>query len=121
MKDFFKVAGVGVLILTVIMAVSASLGLFGLSWQRFAAPFAEETRTQTYEQSRTYNQGMALDIGDLCRQFDAATDETLKLGLANTMVNRADRYDWDKLPSQQRRCLERAEVSLIGKMQSPVG
>lgn len=97
------------ILLTVLGIIAAflaftTLGLFGLSWDRFARGYVEETRTQTYENSRAYIQGTAKDVADICRQWRSEEDEIIKKAIAETLVARLDRFDIDRLPSFQRQC-----------------
>lgn len=105
MKDVFKFLGGLAIVILLILAVSTTFGLFGLSWNRFAAPFQEETRAQTYENSRTFNQGMAIDLDNLCRQWRTTKDENEKAALAETIRLRVARYEINKLPSQVAACV----------------
>lgn len=92
----------------IVVAVLGALGLnmIGLGFNRVAAPYAEETRARTYESSRAYNQGMAIDLDDLCRQWRTSTDPNQRAALADTIRLRAARYDITKLPPQVRGCVE---------------
>ena len=89
----------------IIILVIGALSVVGLVWNRHAAPYAEETRRQTYETSRSYNQGMAVDLDDLCRQWRTNADPVTKAGLADTIRLRSARYTGE-LPSHVQACVE---------------
>lgn len=76
----------------------------GLIFNRHAAPYAEETRRMTYDQSRSYQQGMAVDLDELCRQRRLATDGGIKAALADTIRLRSARY-MGELPSHVQECV----------------
>jgi uncharacterized protein YcbK (DUF882 family) len=88
-----------------IVALLYGFGVMGMVWNRLASPVQEETRRQSYDQSRTYQQGMAVDLDELCRQWRTATDVQTKAGLADTIRLRAAPYRGE-LPPQVTRCLE---------------
>ena len=87
-----------------IIAAPFALSAMGLGWQRVAAPYAEETRSQTYESSRTYQHGMAVDLDELCRQRSLTADEGQKAVLADTIRLRSARFTGE-LPSHVQECL----------------
>lgn len=81
----------------------------GLVLNRVFGTYAEETRSQIYTQSKTYNDGMAVDLDDLCRQHRLAPDDATKAVLADTIRLRAARYDSSRLPPHIARCLENVQ------------
>lgn len=91
-----------------LLALGAATSWFGLVTQRPMAKYAEETRRQVYDESRSYQQGMAIDLADLCRQWRGATDPDLKNGLADTIRLRSDRFTGE-LPPFVSRCVEQVQ------------
>ena len=100
MREVFAFIGVIVLV----VAVGFGLTALGLLGDRHFQPYAEETRSQTYDSSRTYQQGMAVDLDDLCRRYHTAKDVDIKAGLADTIRLRSARYS-GPLPAHVEACL----------------
>lgn len=90
--------------LVLIVALLFLLNGLGLLWGRQAAPYAEETRRQTFEQSATYQQGMALDLDALCRERKTTADAGGKAVLAETIRLRSARFKGE-LPSHIKECV----------------
>lgn len=104
MGDYFKMFAwtIGGLILVAVVWVALSaLGLFG---GRYAQPYAEETRRQTYETSRTYQQGTNLAISRYCAEWRTA-DAEHRTALAQIISETAATYD-GPLSADARRCIE---------------
>lgn len=93
-------------------ALALILGLLGLTaailWFMFlgrpVAKYTEETRRQVYEESRAYQQGMAVDLDELCRQRKLTQDEGEKAILAETIRLRAARFTGE-LPAHVEECI----------------
>ena len=100
MKELLVWAVGALVAVALIYAVTVS----GLLFNRHAAPYSEETRALTYDNSRTYNQGMAVDLDELCRQRKLASDEGAKAVLADTIRLRSARHT-GQLPSHVQECL----------------
>lgn len=100
MREFLAIVGCGIAAVAGMYAVATS----GLIFSRHAAPYAEETRRRTYDQSRAYQQGMAIDLDELCRQRKLSTDEGVKAALADTIRLRSARFQGD-LPYHVQECL----------------
>jgi Flp pilus assembly protein TadB len=101
LSDAIKVGGAFVLAILLI----AGLSFAALRWQRVTQPYQEQTRRLTYENSQTYNDGMAIDLSELCRQMKNATDQDVKSGLAETIRLRAARYH-GQLPAKTQECVD---------------
>lgn len=81
---------IGVLAILAVLGV-AILIWFGLLVGRPMQKYAEETRSQVYEQSRAYQQGLKIDLADLCRQMAQTDDAQSKAAISETIRLRADR------------------------------
>ena len=105
-------AGVGAVIVLVILFVFLGTGLaiWGLFFNRHAAPYAEETRRLTYGQSLAYQQGSQRDFENLCLQWRQATDSTAKAVLADTIRRRAQDYTGPELGPTVQACFARIGI-----------
>lgn len=57
-----------------VVAIAAIIGVYALAtgnmlFERRAAPYREETRKQTYDTSRTYQQGTQMNIANWCLEM----------------------------------------------------
>ena len=87
-----------------VLVLGAATNWFGLVAGRPMAKYAEETRRQVYDESRSYQQGMAVDLDELCRERKLSADEGQKAVLAETIRLRSARYTGG-LPSHIKDCL----------------
>jgi hypothetical protein len=87
-----------------LIAVGFALDFAGLIYQRHTAPYAEQTRYNTFKGSQSYQDGVAIDLDDLCRQWRTATDQQTKDGLADTIRLRSAHYSGD-LPARVQECI----------------
>lgn len=97
--------GVGALIF--IVALFFLLGGAGLFWNRVASPYEEETRKQTYDTSRQYEQGMNRDILLHCRSMRAANGAGRKAE-ASYIIGQAGTFN-GKLNSEAQACVSEAQ------------
>lgn len=86
------------------------LGWFSLWAQRPQAVYQEETRTQTYDSSRQYQQGTNRDIARYCEQMRAAPAGPGKQALAALIRSTASTYD-GQLSDDNRQCVTDAHVN----------
>lgn len=96
-----KGIGIGVLVL---------IALLGLSWviqgndffmYKVFAPGYEQVRRETFEQTKSYNQGMIQELQNMQFEYVRATPEQ-KDALASVILRRAADFDPDKLPTDLR-------------------
>lgn len=90
MKEYVILIGGSILLFGGVLILGTATGWFGLVAQRPMAKYAEETRTQVYEQSRAYQQGLRIDLADLCRQVATTDDQQAKATIRSTIQLRAD-------------------------------
>ena len=95
--------GFGFILLTLIVAV-AVLSVVVLGLRSFLAPAHEAIDREVYDQSRAYQQGMAVELDDLCRQRKLSSDEMVRATLADTIRLRSARFKGE-LPSHIEACL----------------
>jgi hypothetical protein len=97
----FKIAGVGIL---------SIVGLLGISWvaegnefflYKFFAPKNEQVRRETFEQTKSYNQGMIQEIQNMQFQYYQAKPEQQAM-LADIILHRVADYDINLLPLNTR-------------------
>lgn len=96
-----QMAGIGCLMMLVIIAISwiATGNEFFL--YKFFAPKTEAVRRQTFEQSKAYNQGMAQELSRM--KYDWITaDAEHKAALAAYARQTSADYPLDKLPPDLR-------------------
>ena len=104
MKTFF--IGVGVFVALVLLGWGTSW--FGLVAQRPMAKYAEETRKETYDTSRQYQQGTNRDIARYCEQMRTADNGAAKKAVADLITSTASTYDGPLTPANQG-CVSEAE------------
>lgn len=83
------------------------LGWFSLVTQRPMAGYAEETRAQTYDKSRQFNQGINRDIARYCRDMRLAGGAGAK-ATADLIVSTADTFEGE-LNQGNRDCVAEAK------------
>ena len=86
--------------LIVLIALGFLLSGLGLLWDRPAAKYAEETRHQTYDNSREYQQGTQLDLLRYCRQYAEAPPASKK-AVADLIRDTAATYGGPLTPANQ--------------------
>ena len=72
-----------------------------LSMTRFFAPQYAQVERQTFEQSRSFNQGMIQELQNMQFEYVKA-DAAHKKALASIILHRAADYDETKLPADLR-------------------
>lgn len=90
-KETAVVTGFCAIALGGVLALGVGTHWFGLVTSRPMLKYAEETRTQVYEESRAYQQGLRIDLADLCRQLAQTEDEQSESAIRETIRLRADR------------------------------
>jgi hypothetical protein len=82
------------IIVSIFVAIVIVISVVTLSFNRWALPFAEQTRRDTYEQSESYNAGTQADFDQLCLELAKAPAEQKGLW-ASTITHRAQRVSAD--------------------------
>ena len=72
-----------------------ALSWFGLFTQRPMARYAEETRAQTYDKSRQYNQGVNRDVARYCEQMRRETTDSGKRATAALIRSTTSTFEGD--------------------------
>jgi len=98
MKTLFLALGLVVLVEGVQFAVQGS----DYFLYRVFAPRQEAVRRQTFEQSKSYNDGMAQELWDMERDY-ARADVAGKASIASIVTHRVAGYDVERLPTGLRR------------------
>ena len=103
MKDLFKSIGIILLVIFVFVFALNAMGI--LSFKVFG-PMGENIRREVFEETKSYNQGMAQDISNFQQQYTMATPEQ-KDALASVILHRTADYDTSKLPKSSRDFIEK--------------
>ena len=74
------------------MLLGTVTGVWNLAFMRWAMPYQEETRRQTYTRSMTYQQGSQANFEDLCLQWQQAKDQPSKDMIAGVIRQRRSVY-----------------------------
>lgn len=105
MKEFASwVAG---LLLVAICLIGAAWFVQGNNFfmYQYFAPKFEQVRRETFEQSKSYNQGIIQEIQNMQFEYEQ-TDETHKTALRSIILHRVADYDLSKLPQDTRIFIE---------------
>lgn len=84
--------------LAAILALGWILALNDLAFTGFFAPKQEAIRRQTFEQSKSYNQGTIQELQNMQFEYIKA-DSAHKDALASIILHRAADFDEERLPS----------------------
>ncbi len=96
------------------IVVGAILAVFALVWigqgndfflYKVFAPAYEQVRRETFEQTKSYNQGMIQELQNMQFEYAKAAPEQ-KDALASIILHRAADYDMDKLPPDLRQFVQ---------------
>ena len=98
MKNILKVLGAVFGVLTFVMAVGWLSQGNDFFLYKFFAPKYEQVRRETFEQTKSYNQGMIQELQNM--QFQSLqADTNHQDALAAIILHRAADYPADKLPA----------------------
>ncbi len=107
---------VGLSIFVVLMALLLGgwyVAANDLAMQKFFAPRREAVRRETFEESKSYNQGMIQELQDMQFEYVKAEPEA-KAALADVILHRVADYDVDKLPDNLREFVEELRKERTG-------
>ena len=107
MREFSVGAVVFIVGFILLLALGSAVTIWGLFFNRHAAPYAEETRRITYGQSFAYQQGSQRDFENLCLQYAQATDASARAISADTIRRRAQDYVGPPLEANIAACIAR--------------
>lgn len=97
--------------------------LFGVAWviqgndffmAKVFAPKYEQVRRETFEQSKSYNEGMAQELSQAQVDYARAHDSEEKKAIGALLLHRYGGYDVSKLPVDQREFLNMLKQKQIG-------
>lgn len=104
----FNLILLGILILGLFFAVFFLLEWAGLINDRHVQKYQEETRAQTYDTSRQYNQGMNRDIARYCEQMRGASNDSAKKAVAALIRSNVSTFDGN-LTDDNKDCVSEAK------------
>ena len=96
--------------ITIGIVVGFLVVVFGIGWivqgndffmYKFFAPKYEQVRRETFEQTKSYNQGMIQELQNMQFEYIKADPEHQK-ALASLILHRAADYPEDKMPADVR-------------------
>jgi hypothetical protein len=95
MKEALKVIGIGILVLVAIVGLAWIIQ--GNDWFMYKvfAPKYEQTRRETFEQSRAFNQGMVQELENMRFEYTREKDPNAKKALADIILHRVAGYNLD--------------------------
>jgi hypothetical protein len=102
-----KTIAIAVAALLGVLLLGNAVGWFSLFAARPMAGYAEETRAQTYDKSRQFNQGTNRDIARYCRDMRTATGAAAK-ATATLIISTADTFEGE-LNQGNRDCVAEAK------------
>ncbi len=96
--------GVGILAaLCTIVALFFGLTWLGIEWRGFFGPKAADVERETFQKTRSYNQGMVQQLTRYRLQYIQAEAEDEKKAIASTVRIMFAEYDPASLPNQELR------------------
>ena len=113
MKQIIQYAAGVLLLIVVLMAITFGLGLFGLEFKKFFAPKYEEVRREVFEETKSYNEGKAMEFEKLRLEYLREKDPAGKTALAHALLHKLADYDKTKLSLEQQRFLKKLEQQTI--------
>lgn len=121
MKTTLKIIGAFIGILFLMFVVTFIIG-FAAEGQdfflyKFFAPKYEAVRRQTFEQTKSYTQGMSQDLDKMQMEYVNASPEN-KDALASIILHKLSGYDENNLSSSQRLFLDQLKATHMAPPQS---
>lgn len=106
MRALWIIAVIAGLPVVVLLLIGLSFGAetLSLKWQRYFAPQWEDVRTDTYRQSKSYQEGSWRDLRRLKREYEKE-DDAGRAALRTIINQRADELDHSQLPPDLQRFL----------------
>jgi hypothetical protein len=101
MKQTFQAVGLYLMAIVVIVGIIWFAQGNDFFLYRFFAPKYEQVRRETFEQTKSYNQGMIQELQNMQFQYIQA-DSSEKQALASIILHRAADYDVEKMPADLR-------------------
>ena len=102
MSGTLKVIGIGVGGLLLVLFLFVGLDYTGLLWESFMGPKRENVRREIFEQTKSYNQGMIMQLLDYRKQYNLAKDPADKAAIANTVSHMFADYNDNSLDFELR-------------------
>lgn len=99
---------------TLFAVLAGLVAVLGLTWiaqgndfflTKVFAPKYEQVRRETFEQSKSYNDGMAQELQNMQFEYIKA-DKQAKAALKPIILHRSAGYDLSKLPADTRQFIE---------------
>ena len=97
MKEYFKLMGVYVAFLFIVLVILCILNLAGFLGTSWLSPALEKVRYTTFKESQSYNDGMIRDLENLKISYLQSNPEQ-QVALKSIIVHRFSVYDISKLP-----------------------
>ena len=89
-------------IIFAMLVLPFALGLYGLGYVRFFAPKQENVRPEGFEQTKSYQHGVAQDLGKYYGEYQNASEEE-KAVIASVVRTRFAEFDASDLHSPELR------------------
>ena len=88
------------LVITLLIVFSIAWAVQGNDFFMYKvfAPKMEQVRRETFEQTKSYNQGMIQELQNMQFDYVKTTDPAAKTALASIILHRAADYPREKLP-----------------------
>jgi len=102
MKSKFKILGLSMGGVTILLAVIFIFGLFGLGYYKFFAPKYMDVERTVFENTKSYVQGIQQDLGKYYFEYQSGTEDD-KAAIRATIQMRFAEVDSSKLQSPQLR------------------
>lgn len=104
--------------LAVILVIGTVIALWAVSIGAITAPWAEQIRTDTRQQSESYLEGTLSDFQELCLKLDTAPEHQ-RSTYANVIFQRSGRVTDEvlaKMPNDTQRCIRDARDLMRGQI-----
>ena len=102
-----QVFGVAALALVAILALSWVFQRNDWFMYKVFAPKYEQVRRETFQQTKSYNQGVIQELDRAYRDYNAAASDQEKDAIKSVVLHQVADYDIEKLPSYLREFVQK--------------
>lgn len=103
MKEAFKIAGILILVLLILVAFLFATGVIELKFLEYFGIRRANVEREIFLESQSQVQGAIRDLANYRREYNQTDDEQEKNAIAQLIVNRLSHVELDQIPDQELR------------------